>query len=253
MKVAMLAKESATTWVVVNAIKDTYPDLRLGIEGRVSRLTLLKRRAQKQGLLTVLGQMLFMIYLLALRKVAKASIVKILSDVGLSAKKPEDLVIKRFKSVNSFECQQWLRDEAPDVVIVNGTRIISKVTLEACGAIFLNIHCGITPAYRGVHGAYWALAKGDRANVGVTVHVVDTGIDTGEIVSQQTIETDTEDNFLTYPFKQYVAAIPLLKRALVAAGDGALKTHRRTDISSALWYHPTLSTYLKNWWKRGVR
>jgi methionyl-tRNA formyltransferase len=36
---------------------------------------------------------------------------------------------------------------------------------------FVNIHVGITPKYRGVHGTYWALVNNDVENSGVTVHL----------------------------------------------------------------------------------
>lgn len=253
MKIAMLAQVSETTWLVVNALKRTYPDLLLGIEEREPRKAFLRRRVKKFGVFRVLGQVLFMVYLHTLKKHAKVTIAEILRTAGLSIQIPDDFHVERFDSVNSLECQQWLGEERPDVVIVNGTRIICRETLEACEAVFLNIHCGITPAYRGVHGAYWALANGDEANAGVTVHLVDKGIDSGEIVYQCTIEIGSQDNFLTYPFRQYVAAIPLLERALADLGNRSLRAYRRTDIPSALWYHPTLITYFKNRWKKGVR
>src|SRR5438093_9923670 len=46
-------------------------------------------------------------------------------------------------------------------VVVNGTRIISEAVLTASDAVFINMHAGITPKYRGVHGGYWALYNGD--------------------------------------------------------------------------------------------
>jgi folate-dependent phosphoribosylglycinamide formyltransferase PurN len=61
----------------------------------------------------------------------------------------------------------------PDLVIVNGTRIISKKVLSSINSKFVNIHVGITPKYRGVHGTYWALVNNDVENSGVTVHFVD--------------------------------------------------------------------------------
>ncbi|MFT4646131.1 MAG: folate-dependent phosphoribosylglycinamide formyltransferase PurN, partial [Planctomycetota bacterium] len=42
-----------------------------------------------------------------------------------------------------------------DVIIVNGTRIISSKVLESMPALFINIHTGVTLQYGGVHGAYW--------------------------------------------------------------------------------------------------
>ena len=76
--------------------------------------------------------------------------------------------------------------------------------------ITATLHChrigawdaGITPLYRGVHGAYWALAEGRRDLCGVTVHRVDAGIDTGEVLAQVLIDPTPQDNFVTYPWLQ---------------------------------------------------
>ena len=106
------------------------------------------------------------------------------------------------------------------VVVVNGTRIIARRVLEASDAVFINTHCGITPEYRGVHGGYWALYRSDPENCGVTVHLVDPGIDTGGILAQQRIEPGPHDNFVTYPYLQLAAGLPLLVEAVGSALEG---------------------------------
>jgi methionyl-tRNA formyltransferase len=89
------------------------------------------------------------------------------------------------------------KEQRPSVVLVMGTRLIEEDTLRAANAPFVNYHAGITPKYRGVHGAYWARATGDAANCGVTIHFVDTGIDTGAILYQERIVPEPRDNFST--------------------------------------------------------
>ena len=76
----------------------------------------------------------------------------------------------------------------PDLVVVHGTRIISARVLASAGCPVVNMHAGITPRYRGVHGGYWALAEQHPDWVGTTVHLVDAGIDTGGILAQNTFE-----------------------------------------------------------------
>lgn len=253
MKIAVLATDSPSTWMIVNALRADYPDLQVGVEQPVSRIVLLRNRMRKLGVVNVIGQILFMFYLPVLRRLSKRRIVQLTSSAGLSAQRPSGLVSIGFESVNSTACREWLRREAPDLVVVNGTRILSRETLSACPAVFLNTHCGITPAYRGVHGGYWAFAQGDAAHAGVTIHVVDAGIDTGDIVYQKAIDIDRQDNFLTYPVRQYVAAIPLMKAAIEDVKSGSLKTYKRDDVPSAIWFHPTLWQYIWTQLRRGVR
>lgn len=253
MKLVVLGTNSSSTWMMVNALSKDYPDLQVVIENSVSRLMLLKRRMARIGVGKVIGQILFMLYLPVLRRLSANRIQSLLASADLSIKPPTGVPITRFDSVNSQACIEWLRIMQPSVVILNGTRIVSPTVLASCNAVFLNTHCGITPAYRGVHGGYWALMRGDLDNVGVTVHVVDAGVDTGSIVFQKTIKVDEQDNFLTYPIKQYIAGIPLMQCAISNMVSGRLRTHRRDDLPSAIWYHPTLWQYLWARFRYGVR
>lgn len=129
-------------------------------------------------------------------------------------------------SVNDLECISLLKDLNPDVIIVNGTRIISSKVLESTSVLFINTHVGITPKYRGVHGAYWALVKDDRENCGVTIHKVDKVIDTGDHIKQATIQISKHDNFATYPLHQYGVAIDLMKETLKDFCNNKLKTFK---------------------------
>ena len=101
----------------------------------------------------------------------------------------------------------------PNIIVVNRIRIISAKVLERTSALFINAHFGITPQYRGVHGAYWSLIFDDKKNCGVTINKVDKGIDTGDIIYQDNITITKQDNFSTYPFQQYGVALVLMKSA----------------------------------------
>lgn len=68
-----------------------------------------------------------------------------------------------------------MRMISPDIVVVNGTRIINEETINCLHVPMINMHMGITPRYRGVHGTYWALTQGDKEHCGVTIHVIDKG------------------------------------------------------------------------------
>jgi methionyl-tRNA formyltransferase len=50
---------------------------------------------------------------------------------------------------------------------------------------FLNIHPSLLPAYRGPDPLFWIFRNGDRENTGVTLHWMDSGLDTGDILSQR--------------------------------------------------------------------
>jgi methionyl-tRNA formyltransferase len=129
------------------------------------------------------------------------------------------------------------------VVVVSGTGIIAKRVL-ALAPTFINIHCGITPRYRGVHGGFWAIYEGCPQLAGTTVHVVDPGVDTGAIIGQATIQLDPRfDTYRTLPVKQYLVGLDLMEQAVRAALDGTLAPYQRSDLESRQWYSPTPGEY----------
>jgi methionyl-tRNA formyltransferase len=109
----------------------------------------------------------------------------------------------------------------------------------------INVHCGITPRYRGTHGAFWAVVEKDWENIGVTVHYLDKGIDTGRILAQATLDLDPTDNPRTLVLKQYQAAIPLVLGLVSRLAAGDEETIDRPDLDSRIYSSPTFSAYLK--------
>ena len=125
-----------------------------------------------------------------------------------------DSTIVKINSVNDDTCKNTLEKLQPDIVLVNGTRIISNKILQCTQAVFINTHVGITPQYRGSHGGYWALYNNDDTNFGTTIHLVNSGVDAGDILKQVFVKPTKEDNFTTYPVIQIAAGIAVLKQVL---------------------------------------
>jgi folate-dependent phosphoribosylglycinamide formyltransferase PurN len=252
-KIIVLAQDSITTKLVVYSLSKRFTNVKVGIEDPVPMLKFLQSRINKLGFITVFGQVLFVFFSRVLSFISFGRVQSILLNAGF-----KDINFYRydsisFLSVNSKECVDWLSSEKPDVVVLNGTRIVGKDLLNSTNTYFINIHCGITPAYRGVHGSYWALANNDFCNNGVTIHLVDEGVDTGDIVFQKLITVDKSDNYVTYPYKQYIVGIPLLLDAVDLALRGLISSYKRDDIPSKLYYHPTFFQYVYNFFKSGVK
>lgn len=248
MSVVMLAGRGASTWMVANRLRHEVPLQAIVVEQPASRRLLWKRRISKFGWWHVAGQLLFSVYARRLKAEAAARAAEICREFGLDGRLPEGIGIHEVASANDKQTIDTLRRLAPRVVVVNGTRILSKQVLESVDAVFLNMHVGITPKYRGVHGGYWALANRDPEHAGVTVHLVNTGIDTGAVLYQTRIHPSAGDNFVTYPLLQVAAGIPLMRRAVLDALDGSLRP-KTVELPSRLYYLPTLWQY----WTGGVR
>lgn len=215
---------------------------------------MLRRRVARLGLWPVLGQLAFMgLILPTLKRSARGRIAEILATNHLSGLPFEEGVV-RVASANDSTACAMLGQLAPRVVVVNGTRILTPSTLQATAAPFLNLHAGITPWYRGVHGGYWALAEGRPDRAGVTLHYLDAGIDTGPIIAQQAIAPSPADSFVTYPYLQLAAGVELLIPAIRALLAGRPVPGRREDPTGTLpRSHPTAWQYTRARLARGVR
>ncbi|MCC2625565.1 MAG: formyl transferase domain protein [Burkholderiales bacterium] len=254
-KIVMLVDNSQISAIIYNALKYNFIIERVICENSLPRFDLLKSRYNKLGFWKVFGQMLFQLFVQRVLKISsKARISTIIKHNNLDITVIDQSIIERVSSINSEAVKRILQDIAPSVVVVNGTRIINEDILYCVNnTIFVNIHMGITPKYRGVHGAYWALVNKDKQNCGVTVHLVDKGIDTGSIIFQDIITCERSDNFVTYPFLQVAAAIPLLCNAISNIFDGTLTKRHGQGISSNLWYHPTILQYMYYRFKYGIK
>jgi folate-dependent phosphoribosylglycinamide formyltransferase PurN len=223
-------------------------------EAKIPRSLFLKRRLKKLGWRTLAGQILFAAGLVPLlRREAIQRRAEIMQQYEMDESPIPAECITDVLSVNDAQVITILQKLSPRVIVVNGTRILEEKVLQASDGVFLNTHVGITPLYRGVHGGYWAQAAGDPEHFGVTIHKIDKGIDTGEIVAQASDSPSSSDNFSTYPLLQIALAIPILKQAIRNALEDKLETLSAPAGKSKLWTHPTLFQYLKHRITRGIR
>lgn len=77
----------------------------------------------------------------------------------------------------------------------------------------INCHAGALPFYRGRNILNWALIN-DEKSFGVTVHYMDEGIDTGDIILQRHCEINDNDNYATLLEKAYKKCAEVLYDAL---------------------------------------
>jgi methionyl-tRNA formyltransferase len=246
-KIVLLAGKGASSNIVYNYLSQYMLFDAVIIEEAVPKKEFLKKRIKKLGLAKVIGQLFFQVAIIPiLNRSSKKRQQKILLENKLSLKAIDENKITTVSSVNNNDCLETLQRINPTIIVVNGTRIISKKTLSNLSAKFINTHAGITPKYRGVHGGYWALVNNDLPNCGVTIHFVDAGIDTGSVIAQQTILPTKKDNFTTYPILQLAAGLPLLLKAIKDISNNAITT-TQPQAESALWTHPTIVQYLKNY------
>ncbi|MBF0436144.1 MAG: hypothetical protein HQL77_12330 [Magnetococcales bacterium] len=70
----------------------------------------------------------------------------------------------------------------PDLMILAQTGLVKKPLLQIPGIGTLNAHTAWLPEYRGNHVLYWTLYFQQFHRIGYTIHYVDEGMDTGDII-----------------------------------------------------------------------
>jgi hypothetical protein len=86
------------------------------------------------------------------------------------------------RSVNDRESISAIRAWNPEVTIVCGTSILRSEILSATGGMTINVHGGLLPYYRGNHCYFFAFTDGRFERIGSSIHFVDSGIDTGDLI-----------------------------------------------------------------------
>ena len=103
-------------------------------------------------------------------------------------------VVKTVRAINEPTVVDMLNEAKPDITAVMGTSIIKNDVLKAAGPCIINIHGGFLPDYRGNHCFFFALYNQDYGKIGSTIHFINAGIDTGDIIEVVKPPVYVEDN-----------------------------------------------------------
>jgi Formyl transferase len=89
-------------------------------------------------------------------------------------------------SLNGPDAVAALRDARPEVIVYTGGGIVRDELLSIPSIGVLNAHMGLLPGYRGMNALEWSLLDGEP--LGVTIHFIDRGIDTGDILLRRQLD-----------------------------------------------------------------
>jgi phosphoribosylglycinamide formyltransferase 1 len=122
-------------------------------------------------------------------------------------------------------------EHEPDLVVSAGfMKILGGQFLSRFPGRVVNTHPALLPAFPGAHAVPEALAYGVRVT-GCTVHLVDSGMDTGPILAQQAVEVLDDDTEETLHERIKVVERRLLVDVLAAlATRGVTWTGRKATI-----------------------
>ena len=148
--------------------------------------------------------------------------------------------VEEHRRLGSDECLSAIKSIAPDVIVLAGADIVPESVLRLARIATINGHYGLLPQYRGMNVTEWSIWHDDP--VGVTVHTVDSGIDTGDILLQETIGVERGDTLHSLRAKHQISAARLLAAAVSGLEDGSLERRPQLPEEGRQYYrmHPEL-------------
>jgi len=125
------------------------------------------------------------------------------------------------KTVSQYNCNLF--------VSMSFNQIFKKEIINLPEYKTINCHAGELPFYRGRNILNWALIN-DEKKFGITVHFMDEGVDTGDIILQRTYPITNIDTYRTLLEVSHIECANILYDSIILFKDKSFKRVKQTDI-----------------------
>ncbi len=150
----------------------------------------------------------------------------------------------RCGDINSKDFASYMRVIGPDIVAVLGSSVIKPEIMVIPSVAMINLHSGLSPYYRGTWSYGWPIVNDDPGYIGATVHHVNAGIDTGDIISQTRPVLDSSDDLNAIFLKVIAEGIELVADAIEKIhGSSGVTAYRQPRIAGGLYRTKDLTSY----------
>lgn len=151
-----------------------------------------------------------------------------------------DLRVMLHRRLGDADTVSALRAFGPDLLVLTGADIVPEAILAVPSVAAINPHYGLLPGYRGMNVTEWSIYNDDP--VGVSIHHVTRGIDTGDILATERLRVARGDDLESLREKHQRAAGRLLAETVerIAAGDAAATPQALEEGRQYYRMHPRL-------------
>ncbi|MGC8777412.1 MAG: methionyl-tRNA formyltransferase [Candidatus Caldatribacteriaceae bacterium] len=124
--------------------------------------------------------------------------------------------------VNDPDFVELLRGFSPDIIVVAAYgQILKRAILSLPPLGCVNVHASCLPRHRGPEPIRWTLLRGEKES-GVSLMLMDEGVDTGPLLYQQRIVIEDSDTYSSLLGKLGVLGGALVREVLPLWGKGAI-------------------------------
>lgn len=116
--------------------------------------------------------------------------------------------------INSDSSYEAIKSFSPEIIALNATSIIKGKLLEDRQWKIINHHAGLCQYYRGSGNNVWPFMHDKLDQIGITIHYVDQGLDTGDIILQGRPDWESKDNTHTIGSKCAILGSELTNKVI---------------------------------------
>ena len=181
------------------------------------------------------------------RKMAKIGLAK---DPSIKAyAETRGIPVWNINTPNQTTFRNELTRMEPDLIINQSQSIIKKELLNIPKIGVINRHNALLPQNRGRLTPFWVLYKGEK-KTGVSIHFVEEGLDSGDIIIQKKFPVTEKDTFNTLVKKNYEFAPKAMLEALNILEKGETDFIPNPDSEATYNTVPRLWQAWKYRWNR---
>lgn len=140
-----------------------------------------------------------------------------------------NIPVLQFKRIRELEAVEAMKELVPDlIVVVSYGQIIPPAILGLPPLGCVNVHASLLPLYRGAAPVQRALMDG-QTHTGVSIMRMDEGLDTGDVLLQETIYIEPEWDHGQLEARLATAGTSLLAATIAGLIEGRLNPTRQDD------------------------
>lgn len=149
--------------------------------------------------------------------------------------------------LNGREVCDMLDRTRPHLVVFTGGGLIRQPVFERSGAGVVNCHSGVLPAYRGMDVIEWALLEDRRHQLGLAVHFMDAGVDTGPILFTEHVPIEPSETIASFRRRLLPRMSWRLAEAVAGFLSGAVAPRPQRSVDGRQYFimHPRLAALVR--------
>ena len=156
------------------------------------------------------------------------------------------------RDINTPGTIEMIKNANPDLIVsVSMNQIVKKEILDLPPKMCINVHCAPLPRYGGMSPYIWTLANNEDHSA-ATIHYMDEGFDTGDIIIQEKVKVVENDSAFALFYRCCRRAGELLIKVVDEIGAGTVQSYAQ-DLSKKTYFSWPTKECVKNLRRNGYR